>query len=289
MRPQQARTLGEELERRVAGELRRRAQKRRDGFLDLRRRRVARSAGRRNGSLQVGVHRLVGYRGSRARAAGQETLVLEIGGLAPELLVERKIAQRGGHVDLVPEVVQHVHDRHAGDGVRRVRGELVARDAAHVQVGQPAFERVADLDACRCEPRIEDDQQAARRCTGADPPPLEDLVGLRFDRRLRVARRDDVDVDPEIVVEKIGHPAEPCPEGREDAHLIVNPCVLHLGGAGRRLVRAAILRGGIRRDPDAGTLVVTTLDGAHPDGGTGDHNQQQEQERASTQEPPLRA
>ena len=219
------------VERRVSCEFRRRAQKRRHRFLDLRGRRVTRSPRRRDRSFQVRVHRFVGNGGARARAAGQETLVFEIGGLALEFLVEGKIAQRRGHVDLVAQVVQHVHDRHAGDGVRGVGRQLVARDASHVQVCQSAFERVSDLDACRRELRVEDDEQAARGCTGADPPSLENLIGLGFDRRLRVGGRDDVHVDAQIVVEKIRHPAESRIEGREDARLIVNACVLHLGGA----------------------------------------------------------
>ena len=103
-----------------------------------------------------------------------------------EFLAELDVSERGGQVDLVAQVVQHVHDRHAGARIGRVGRKLVARDAAHVQVGQAAFERVADLDARFLDRRVQEDEQAAGRGGLSDLTLTENPFGLDFDRSSRI-------------------------------------------------------------------------------------------------------
>ena len=69
LRAHPARALGEERQRRIAGEIRGGAQEGGDRLLHVRRRRVARAPLRRDRALEVGIHRDVRQRGFRAGAA----------------------------------------------------------------------------------------------------------------------------------------------------------------------------------------------------------------------------
>ncbi len=222
VRPHQARSLREKLERRVARELAGCAQECRHGFLDVAGRRVPRPPVSRYGTLQVRIHGDIRQGGPGAGAAGDKSLVLVVGPACPELLAELDVPERGREIHLVAEVVQHVHHCHARDRIGGIRRKLVARDPAHVQVGQTAFERIADFDACLLDTGIQDHEQAAGRRRRPDLPLPEDALRLHCDSRAGLFQRHDVHVDAEIGIERIRHSAKTHAERRQDPRRVLD-------------------------------------------------------------------
>jgi hypothetical protein len=145
--------------------------------------------------------------------------------------------------------MQHVHDRHAGGTVRGVRSELIASDAAHVQVRQGVLERAPNLDARGSEARVEYDEQASSPRIGSDASFFVRTVRLQLDRRRLVLARDDVDIDAEIAVKCVRHPAEPNAEGRKNSGFVADPVVPRLHDVARFIgfVRNACYRAIARR------------------------------------------
>jgi hypothetical protein len=226
----QPRAFGEQLEGRITYELGGHALKRRDGSFDVGRRRIARSPVLRHRSLQIRVERHGGQSGFRTRAARHEAPISRVLRLGAQVLGEIQLSERGREQHVIAQIMQHVHDGHARSAVRGIRRELIARDSAHVQVRQRVLERATNLDASAAEARIQDHEQAAGRRIGSDAPFFVRLVRLQLDRRGVIGARNDMDVDAEIVVKRVGHPAEPRAERREDAGSVADPAVRRLHG-----------------------------------------------------------
>ena len=228
MRAHQTRAFGEELERRIAGKIRRRVHKCLDRFLRILRRRVARSLAGRHDLLQVRIHRHGDERCLRARTAGSELFDFKVFRRLPELVLQREIADRGRYVHLIAQVMQHVHDRHAGRTVRRIWRELIASDAPHLQIRQRVFQRIADFDARASKCRIQDDEDSAGWRVVSDFPLLENARRLRLDRTRRVGKRDDLHIDAGTAVEIVRHAAELSGERVEDICRVTDARMLRL-------------------------------------------------------------
>ena len=210
------------------------AQKGDDRFPDVCRRSVAFSLRGGQRTLEVGIDRQGRQGRLRAGAAGNEAVDLDESLTPAEFLAELDVPARSGQVDLVAQVMKHVHDCHAGAGIGHIGRELVARDAAHVQIGQPAFERIADFDAGGPKRRVQEDQHPACRSIHADLPLAKDLLGLFFDRRARDVLCHHVNVDAEVLIEIVGHSPEASAERRKNARRIVDARMRRLGRIGKR-------------------------------------------------------
>jgi hypothetical protein len=218
-----------EVERRISDLLALRAQVGFGAGQRIRRRGEARSLRLGNDRLEIAIPLLRERElGLRSGPAGQVAGLLEELGRALELLRKREVSRDRLQIGIVLQELENVHHGHARNVVGGIRRELARGDPADDQVRKDVLERIGHLDPRLAARRVQQHEQAARPRARADSPPLEDLLGEGFDPIGRIAQRDDVDIDAEIVAPAVDLPRERAAESAEHAGRIGNRIWLRL-------------------------------------------------------------